>query len=142
MLVYKTVSGTKNFKKLVHLTAQFLALCLSLLGFWAAWKFHVDKGIDNFYSLHSWLGLTCTLLFAVQVLSHCSVVCEYFAIKILLVCQTHSNLYFFGSVGGCIRSLLVPWWFEEQQSYITSMARIPWSIHLCRCHCNGYYRFS
>ncbi|KAL0377829.1 UNVERIFIED_CONTAM: putative transmembrane ascorbate ferrireductase 2 [Sesamum radiatum] len=33
---------------------------------WAAWKFHIDKGIDNFYSLHSWLGLACLLLFGVQ----------------------------------------------------------------------------
>ncbi|CAN1761857.1 Transmembrane ascorbate ferrireductase 2 [Linum perenne] len=45
--------GTKNLKKLVHLGLQFLALCLSLIGVWAALKFHNDKGIDNFYSLHS-----------------------------------------------------------------------------------------
>ncbi|CAA0828352.1 Probable transmembrane ascorbate ferrireductase 2 [Striga hermonthica] len=66
MLAYKTVSGTKSFKKLVHLSLQFLAFCLSAIGLWAAWKFHIDKGIDNFYSLHSWLGLSCLLLFAVQ----------------------------------------------------------------------------
>ncbi|KAJ6369735.1 hypothetical protein OIU76_028058 [Salix suchowensis] len=58
MLAYKTVPGTKSFKKLVHLTLQFLAFCLSLIGFWTALKFHNDKGIDNFYSLHSWLGLS------------------------------------------------------------------------------------
>jgi cytochrome b-561 len=68
MLAYKTVSGTKSFKKLVHLTLQFLAFCLSLIGLWAAWKFHNDKGINNFYSLHSWLGLACLLLFGIQVL--------------------------------------------------------------------------
>ncbi|KAH6791291.1 cytochrome B561-1 [Perilla frutescens var. hirtella] len=66
MLAYKTVSGTKNFKKLVHLVLQFLAFFLSIIGLWAAWKFHVDKGIDNFYSLHSWLGLACLLLFGIQ----------------------------------------------------------------------------
>ncbi|KAF9684083.1 hypothetical protein SADUNF_Sadunf04G0081000 [Salix dunnii] len=66
MLAYKTVSGTKSFKKLVHLTLQCLALCLSLIGLWAALKFHNDKGIDNFYSLHSWLGLACLILFAIQ----------------------------------------------------------------------------
>ncbi|KAI9123950.1 hypothetical protein K1719_005250 [Acacia pycnantha] len=33
-----------------------------MIGFWAAWKFHNDKGIDNFYSVHSWLGLACLLL--------------------------------------------------------------------------------
>lgn len=67
MLAYKTVSGTKNFKKLVHLSLQFLAFLLSVIGLWAAWKFHVDKGIDNFYSLHSWLGLACLFLFGFQV---------------------------------------------------------------------------
>ncbi|KAL8124769.1 transmembrane ascorbate ferrireductase 2 [Apium graveolens] len=66
MLAYKTVSGTKSFKKLVHLTLQFLAFFLSLIGVWAAIKFHNDKGIDNFYSLHSWLGLLCVFLFSIQ----------------------------------------------------------------------------
>lgn len=66
MLAYKTVPGTKSFKKLVHLLLQFLALSLSVIGLWAAWKFHNDKGIDNFYSLHSWLGLACLFLFAIQ----------------------------------------------------------------------------
>ncbi|GKV16843.1 hypothetical protein SLEP1_g27418 [Rubroshorea leprosula] len=66
MLAYKTVVGTKNFKKLVHLTVQFLAFCLSIVGVWAALKFHNDKGIDNFYSLHSWLGLACLFLFGIQ----------------------------------------------------------------------------
>ncbi|KAL0332271.1 UNVERIFIED_CONTAM: putative transmembrane ascorbate ferrireductase 2 [Sesamum calycinum] len=66
MLAYKSVSGTKSFKKLVHLSLQFLAFCLSIIGLWAAWKFHIDKGIDNFYSLHSWLGLVCLFLFGVQ----------------------------------------------------------------------------
>lgn len=67
MLAYKTVSGTKNFKKLVHLTLQFVAFFLSLIGIWAALKFHNDKGIDNFYSLHSWLGLVSIFLFGIQV---------------------------------------------------------------------------
>ncbi|KAK1383448.1 putative transmembrane ascorbate ferrireductase 2 [Heracleum sosnowskyi] len=66
MLAYKTVSGTKSFKKSVHLTLQFLAFLLSLIGVWAAIKFHNDKGIDNFYSLHSWLGLVCLFLFSIQ----------------------------------------------------------------------------
>ncbi|KAJ4707138.1 cytochrome B561-1 [Melia azedarach] len=66
MLAYKTVSGTKKLRKLVHLTLQFLAFFLSLIGVWAALKFHNDKGIDNFYSLHSWLGLACLFLFGIQ----------------------------------------------------------------------------
>ncbi|PKU60688.1 probable transmembrane ascorbate ferrireductase 2 [Dendrobium catenatum] len=66
ILAYRTVSGTKNFKKAVHLTIQFFALLLGLIGIWAALKFHNDKGIDNFYSLHSWLGLACFFLFGIQ----------------------------------------------------------------------------
>ncbi|KAF9626076.1 hypothetical protein IFM89_030744 [Coptis chinensis] len=66
MLAYKTFPGTKGFRKTVHLTLQFLSFCLSTVGLWAAWKFHVDKGIDNFYSLHSWLGLACLILFGIQ----------------------------------------------------------------------------
>jgi len=68
MLAYKTVSGTKSYKKLVHLSLQFLAFLLGIIGLWAAWKFHNDKGIDNFYSLHSWLGLACLFLFTIQVI--------------------------------------------------------------------------
>lgn len=67
MLAYKTVSGTKRLKKFVHLLLQCLAFCLSIIGLWAALKFHNDKGIDNFYSLHSWLGLACLFLFGIQV---------------------------------------------------------------------------
>eukprot|EP01018_Ginkgo_biloba_P007837 Gb_30840 [translate_table: standard] len=66
MLVYKTVPGSKSYKKAVHLLLQALALILGLIGIWAAYKFHIDKGIDNFYSLHSWLGIACILLFGIQ----------------------------------------------------------------------------
>ncbi|XP_057524241.1 transmembrane ascorbate ferrireductase 2 [Amaranthus tricolor] len=66
MLAYKTVPGTKVFKKRVHLFLQFLALSLAFIGVWSALKFHNDKGIDNFYSLHSWLGLACLFLFTLQ----------------------------------------------------------------------------
>ncbi|GAB2299916.1 hypothetical protein Dimus_033963 [Dionaea muscipula] len=66
MLAYKTIPGTKSWKKLVHLVLQFLAFCLAVIGVWAALKFHIDKGIDNFYSLHSWLGLSSLFLFGIQ----------------------------------------------------------------------------
>ncbi|XP_019185657.1 PREDICTED: probable transmembrane ascorbate ferrireductase 2 [Ipomoea nil] len=66
MMAYKTLPGTKNFRKLVHLVVQFLAFFLGVIGVWAALKFHNDKGIDNFYSLHSWLGLACLVLFGIQ----------------------------------------------------------------------------
>ncbi|MCD9646875.1 hypothetical protein HAX54_037116 [Datura stramonium] len=59
---YKTVSRNKSFRKSVHLFLQFMAFFLSLVGLWAAWKFHNDKGIDNFYSLHSCGLLVCNFL--------------------------------------------------------------------------------
>ncbi|ESW34280.1 hypothetical protein PHAVU_001G139300, partial [Phaseolus vulgaris] len=49
-----------------HLTLQFVAFILNLIGIWVAWMFHIDKGIDNFYNLHSWLGLACFFLFSIQ----------------------------------------------------------------------------
>lgn len=66
MLAYKTLSGTKSFKKLIHLSLQSLNLCLAVIGVWAVLKLHLDKGSDNFYSLHSWLGLASLLLFSIQ----------------------------------------------------------------------------
>ncbi|KAL9231345.1 hypothetical protein vseg_006584 [Gypsophila vaccaria] len=66
MLAYKTIPGTKAFRKLIHLALQFVAFFLAVIGVWAAWKFHSDKAIDHFYSLHSWLGLACLFLFTIQ----------------------------------------------------------------------------
>ncbi|PIN12792.1 cytochrome b [Handroanthus impetiginosus] len=66
MLAYKTLSGTKNFKKLVHLSLQSLAFILGIIGLWIVWKNRIDRGKDNFYSLHSWLGLASLFLFGIQ----------------------------------------------------------------------------
>lgn len=67
ILVYKTLSGTKRSKKLVHMSLQAIAFLLALVGIWAALKFHLDSNIDNFYSLHSWLGIFTVVLFFIQV---------------------------------------------------------------------------
>ncbi|BBN03961.1 transmembrane ascorbate-dependent reductase [Marchantia polymorpha subsp. ruderalis] len=66
ILVYKTLSGTKRSKKLVHMSLQAIAFLLALVGIWAALKFHLDSNIDNFYSLHSWLGIFTVVLFFIQ----------------------------------------------------------------------------
>ncbi|KAL9271327.1 Transmembrane ascorbate ferrireductase 2-like protein [Drosera capensis] len=66
MLAYKTLPGTKQWKKLVHLALQLLAFSIAVVGVWAALRYHIDKGIDNFYSLHSWLGLASLSLFGIQ----------------------------------------------------------------------------
>lgn len=112
MLAYKTVPGTKAFKKLVHLVLQFLAFLLAIIGVWAAWKFHIDKGIDNFYSLHSWLGLLCLFLFTLQVPAKTSI--PPFAFVLWL--EVENGLSELISVRGSIRVLNHLIWFWSVQS--------------------------
>ncbi|KAK9683252.1 hypothetical protein RND81_10G126600 [Saponaria officinalis] len=66
MLAYKSVPGTKSFKKQIHMVMQLMAFCVAVIGVWAVWKFHTEKGVDHLYTLHSWLGLACLLLFTIQ----------------------------------------------------------------------------
>ncbi|KAL9226565.1 hypothetical protein vseg_002362 [Gypsophila vaccaria] len=66
MLAYRTVPGTKSFKKQIHLALQLLAFVVAVIGVWAVWKFHSEKGVDHLYTLHSWLGVACLLLFTIQ----------------------------------------------------------------------------
>ncbi|RZC74789.1 hypothetical protein C5167_050266 [Papaver somniferum] len=57
--------GSRNSKKLVHLTMQGVALASGTFGIWT--KFYLERGVlSNFYSLHSWMGLMCISLFAAQ----------------------------------------------------------------------------
>eukprot|EP00262_Sarcandra_glabra_P003498 TRINITY_DN14234_c0_g1_i2.p1 TRINITY_DN14234_c0_g1~~TRINITY_DN14234_c0_g1_i2.p1 ORF type:complete len:197 (+),score=29.30 TRINITY_DN14234_c0_g1_i2:262-852(+) len=57
------VSENKDLIFNVHPVLMVVGLIL-LNG--EALKFHNEKGIDNFYSLHSWLGLACLSLFGFQ----------------------------------------------------------------------------
>ncbi|CAJ1068764.1 cytochrome b ascorbate-dependent protein 3 isoform X2 [Xyrichtys novacula] len=52
--------------KLLHATLMFLALILAIVGLCAVFDFHNAKGIANLYSLHSWIGIAATALFAFQ----------------------------------------------------------------------------
>ncbi|GFP94162.1 probable transmembrane ascorbate ferrireductase 2 [Phtheirospermum japonicum] len=56
----------KASKKLVHISFQFLAFYLSVNILWATWKLLIEKGVDNLYSLYSSLGLSCLVLFSIQ----------------------------------------------------------------------------
>lgn len=53
--------------KLLHATLMLLALVLSVVGLCAVFNYHNAKQIPNLYSLHSWVGIAATALFAVQV---------------------------------------------------------------------------
>lgn len=78
ILVFKSVGGTKRFKKAIHLNLQGVAILTGFLGILAALKFHLDKGIPNFYSLHSWLGILTFVLYSFQVLS---LYCEHLILQ-------------------------------------------------------------
>ena len=53
--------------KLLHAALMFIALVLSIVGLCAVFDFHNAKNIANLYSLHSWIGIAATALFAIQV---------------------------------------------------------------------------
>ncbi|XP_033828780.1 lysosomal membrane ascorbate-dependent ferrireductase CYB561A3 isoform X1 [Periophthalmus magnuspinnatus] len=52
--------------KLLHSGLMLLALLLSVVGLCAVFDVHNKNNIPNLYSLHSWVGLSAVLLFAVQ----------------------------------------------------------------------------
>lgn len=65
ILVHRWLPGSRNLKKSVHLSMQGLALASGVFGIWT--NFHGQDGIvANFWSLHSWMGLICMLLFGAQ----------------------------------------------------------------------------
>lgn len=53
--------------KLLHAALMLLALLLSVVGLCAVFGFHNAENIPNVYSLHSWVGIAATALFAFQV---------------------------------------------------------------------------
>lgn len=66
ILVHRWLPGSRNLKKSVHLSMQCFALVSGVFGIWT--KFQGQDGIvANFWSLHSWMGLICMLLFGAQV---------------------------------------------------------------------------
>lgn len=70
---YKTLPWNRGTNKIVHLVLHAVALFLGSFGVYAAFKFHNESGIDNLYSLHSWVGLGAILLYGLQVIhiDHC-----------------------------------------------------------------------
>jgi cytochrome b-561 len=66
IIAYKIVNGDKKYQKAVHMTLQGVALLLGIVGVLAAYKFHRDAHILNFYSLHSWFGIIVIVFYLVQ----------------------------------------------------------------------------
>jgi hypothetical protein len=65
---YKTLPWSHDTNKTVHLILHAVALFLGSFGVYAAFKFHNESGIDNLYSLHSWVGLGAIILYGLQVI--------------------------------------------------------------------------
>eukprot|EP00850_Spirogloea_muscicola_P024840 SM001616S02289 [mRNA] locus=s1616:540:2043:- [translate_table: standard] len=68
-LVYRTIEGPHERKKAIHLVINVAALVVGVLGAIAVLRFHNESRppIKNFYSLHSWFGITTLSLLVVQV---------------------------------------------------------------------------
>jgi len=91
MLMYRTCRCCRRiWSKLLHTTFHLLAAPCIAIGFVAVWDSHVlrtDKDgnpapIPNFYSLHSWMGLTTMGLFALQF------IVGFFSFLLLLCCES------------------------------------------------------
>ncbi|XP_024131714.1 cytochrome b ascorbate-dependent protein 3 isoform X1 [Oryzias melastigma] len=52
--------------KILHAALMFLSLILSIVGLCAVFNVHNAGNIPNLYSLHSWIGIAATALFAFQ----------------------------------------------------------------------------
>jgi cytochrome b-561 len=68
IMSYKTLPWSHDTNKTVHLILHAVALFLGSFGVYAAFKFHNESGIDNLYSLHSWVGLGAIILYGLQVI--------------------------------------------------------------------------
>ncbi|CAG7836587.1 unnamed protein product [Allacma fusca] len=96
MLFYRMVTCCRKiFVKLLHTVFHAFSIVCIAIGFLTVWDSHEleNPKIPNFYSLHSWLGLTTMGLFAIQF------VVGFFSFLILLCCE--------GRTAAC-RAALVP----------------------------------
>lgn len=53
-------------RKKAHLALHAVGLAVGILGVYAVFKFHVESGIPNLYTLHSWIGIATVSLYAIQ----------------------------------------------------------------------------
>lgn len=53
--------------KIVHASLLLLALIFTIVGLCAVFDYHNANNIPNLYSLHSWVGILTSALFAAQV---------------------------------------------------------------------------
>ncbi|XP_062972468.1 plasma membrane ascorbate-dependent reductase CYBRD1 [Elgaria multicarinata webbii] len=69
IIVYRlpwTWKCSKLLMKLIHAGLNTIALMLAIISLVAVFDFHNAKKIPNMYSLHSWIGLTAVIFYALQ----------------------------------------------------------------------------
>ena len=67
MMAYKTIAAEKPVQKFIHMLLHLIAICMGIIGIHAVLKFHNKENIEDFYSLHSWVGIATFSIFLLQV---------------------------------------------------------------------------
>uniref|UniRef100_A0A8C6VB15 Plasma membrane ascorbate-dependent reductase CYBRD1 n=1 Tax=Naja naja TaxID=35670 RepID=A0A8C6VB15_NAJNA len=105
IIVYRlpwTWKCSKFLMKLIHAGLHTIALTLAIISLVAVFDFHNAKEIANMYSLHSWIGLTAVILYALQLVLGIVVFLLPFAPPSLrtavMPIHTYSGLLIFGTV--------------------------------------------
>ncbi|XP_032085702.1 cytochrome b reductase 1 [Thamnophis elegans] len=104
IIVYRlpwTWKCSKFLMKLIHAGLHTVALILAIISLVAVFDFHNFKKIPNMYSLHSWIGLTAVILYALQLVLGYVVYLLPFAPTSLrtavMPIHTYSGLLIFGA---------------------------------------------
>ncbi|MCP6508272.1 hypothetical protein NL478_26255, partial [Klebsiella pneumoniae] len=68
ILSYRSLPArvSRGCRKKAHLALHAAGLAVGILGVYAVFKFHVESGIPNLYTLHSWIGIATISLYAIQ----------------------------------------------------------------------------
>ncbi|XP_069472298.1 plasma membrane ascorbate-dependent reductase CYBRD1 isoform X1 [Ambystoma mexicanum] len=97
-----TWNCSKLLMKFIHAGLHCIALILVVVSVVAVFDFHNAKNIPNMYSLHSWVGLTLVILYAMQILFGFLVYLLPFApVSLrtsLMPLHTFSGIFIFGAV--------------------------------------------
>jgi cytochrome b-561 len=106
IMSYKTLPWSHDTNKMVHLILHAVALFLGSFGVYAAFKFHNESGIDNLYSLHSWVGLGAIILYGLQVIL---INCYHLYIQILKIVEIDMTTVLLHLVLATV-NLVIPHW--------------------------------
>nr|CCA21255.1 conserved hypothetical protein [Albugo laibachii Nc14] len=65
-LVYITSPYSHEINKRIHLSLHMIGFICAIVGLVAVFRFHFEHNITNLYSLHSWLGISVSSIFALH----------------------------------------------------------------------------